>query len=62
MKPNTSVRATTLDLDPRLGSATVEFADDGETLDLRAGDVVRLAAGTHTVWSVTETLRKVYLA
>jgi uncharacterized cupin superfamily protein len=111
VKPNTSVRATTLDLDPRpvapdqalggeprtgvhaltefgglevgvwemtpgvmsdvesdevfvvlSGSATVEFADGGEMLDLQAGDVVRLAAGTHTVWSVTETLRKVYLA
>lgn len=44
------------------GSGTVEFADGGETLHLRAGDVVRLAAGTRTVWSITETLRKVYLA
>jgi hypothetical protein len=44
------------------GSATVEFADGAETLHLRAGDVVRLAAGTRTVWSVSETLRKAYLA
>jgi uncharacterized cupin superfamily protein len=44
------------------GSATVEFADEGETLHIGAGDVVRLAAGARTVWSVTETLRKVYLA
>lgn len=43
------------------GSARVEFADDSATLDLRPGDVVRLAAGAHTVWTVTETLRKVYL-
>jgi uncharacterized cupin superfamily protein len=44
------------------GSATVEFADEGETLHIGAGDVVQLAAGARTVWSVTETLRKVYLA
>jgi uncharacterized cupin superfamily protein len=44
------------------GSATVEFDDEGETLHIEAGDVVRLAAGARTVWSVTETLRKVYLA
>jgi uncharacterized cupin superfamily protein len=111
VKPNTSVRATALDLEPmpvpsdqalsgaprtavhRLtefgglevgvwemtpgvmsdveadevfvvlsGAATVEFADGGEAVHLGAGDVVRLAAGTRTVWSVTETLRKVYLA
>ena len=111
VKPNTSVRATALDLDPQpvapdqavsgqprtgfhaltefgglevgvwemtpgvmtdvesdevfvvlSGSATVEFADGGEAIQLAAGDVVRLAAGARTVWSVTETLRKVYLA
>ena len=43
------------------GSATVAFADDSPTLHLQAGDVVRLAAGAETVWTVTETLRKVYL-
>ena len=43
------------------GSATVEFADGAAPLVLSAGDVVRLAAGTETVWTVTETLRKVYL-
>jgi uncharacterized cupin superfamily protein len=43
------------------GSATVEFGDDTPPLQLRAGDVVRLAAGTETVWTVTQTLRKVYL-
>jgi uncharacterized cupin superfamily protein len=43
------------------GSATVEFADDSPTLQLERGDVVRLAAGAQTVWTVTETLRKVYL-
>lgn len=43
------------------GSATVEFGDGSAPLTLAAGDVVRLAAGAETVWTVTETLRKVYL-
>lgn len=43
------------------GAATVEFADGTAPLTLHPGDVVRLAAGTETVWTVTETLRKVYL-
>lgn len=43
------------------GSATVEFADGSTTLHLAPGDVVRLAEGAETVWTVTETLRKVYL-
>ena len=43
------------------GAATVEFADGTTTMTLGAGDVVRLAAGAETVWTVTETLRKVYL-
>lgn len=44
------------------GRATVEFDDGTEPLDLRACDVVRLAAGARTTWTVTERLRKVYLA
>lgn len=44
------------------GSATVEFADDSPTLHVGVGDVVRLGAGAQTVWTVTETIRKVYLA
>lgn len=44
------------------GAATVEFADGTTPLILRPGTVARLAAGTETVWTVTETLRKVYLA
>jgi uncharacterized protein len=43
------------------GSATVEFADGTAPLTLGPGDVVRLAEGAATVWTVTETLRKVYL-
>ena len=43
------------------GAATVEFADGSPALALRPGAVVRLAAGAETTWTVTETLRKVYL-
>jgi uncharacterized protein len=43
------------------GSATVNFDDGTDSLTLGPGDIVRLAAGTGTVWTVTETLRKVYL-
>ena len=43
------------------GSATVEFADGSPTISFGAGDLVRLAGGAETVWTVTETLRKVYL-
>ena len=43
------------------GAATVEFADGSPALVLKPGDVVRLADGAETVWTVTETLRKVYL-
>ncbi|WP_062208752.1 cupin domain-containing protein [Demequina oxidasica] len=42
------------------GSATLEF-DDGEQLQVTAGDVVRLSAGTRTTWIVHETLRKIYV-
>ena len=44
------------------GAATVEFPDGGDPLPLGVGDVVRLAGGTRTVWTVTETLRKVYVS
>ena len=43
------------------GAATVEFATGVPTMRLGPGDVVRLTAGAETVWTVTETLRKVYL-
>jgi uncharacterized cupin superfamily protein len=44
------------------GAATVEFTDGTASLTLTPGDVVRLAEGAETIWTVTETLRKVYLA
>ncbi len=43
------------------GNATVEFIDSGEVLQLAPGVVARLAAGTRTRWTVTTTLRKVYI-
>lgn len=44
------------------GRATVTFADGTPAMDLKAGTVGHLKAGTATTWTVTETLRKVYLA
>ncbi|GIT80648.1 cupin [Leifsonia sp. LS1] len=44
------------------GRATIDFPRTGRRLDLAPGDVVRLSAGDETVWTVTETLRKVYIA
>ncbi|MFI8634017.1 cupin domain-containing protein [Microbacterium sp. NPDC077663] len=41
------------------GRATVRWA--GGELTLVPGTVGRLSAGTATVWTVTETLRKVYV-
>ena len=42
------------------GAAVVEF-QDGRKITLEPGAVARLHAGQHTVWTVTETLRKVYV-
>ncbi|MCU1437470.1 MAG: cupin [Naasia sp.] len=44
------------------GSGTVEFDSGAAPLTLAPGVVGRLAAGSHTTWTVTETLRKVYVA
>ncbi len=43
------------------GHGTVVFAD-GEVVALAPGVAVRLRAGERTTWTVTETLRKVYVA
>jgi len=42
------------------GKAVVEF-QDGSKITLEPGAVARLHAGQQTVWTVTETLRKVYV-
>lgn len=45
------------------GSATVAFDDPAlDPIELGPGSVVRLDAGMRTVWTVRETLRKVYIA
>jgi len=44
------------------GAATVEFVDEGRTVTLGPGSVGRLRDGQRTVWTVTDTLRKVYFA
>lgn len=44
------------------GAATVTFEDGTATMYLKPGDIARLHAGQRTVWTVSETLRKVYLA
>jgi uncharacterized cupin superfamily protein len=45
------------------GSADVVFDDPAlPPIELRPGSVVRLTTGMRTVWTVRETLRKVYVA
>lgn len=56
------------------GGATIEFLDEvGEpgdagagvqprTVEVRAGDVMRLVAGSRTRWTVSDHIRKVYIA
>jgi uncharacterized cupin superfamily protein len=44
------------------GAATVEFVDEGRSIALGPGSLGRLTAGQNTVWTVSETLRKVYFA
>ncbi|GGI44524.1 cupin [Agromyces flavus] len=45
------------------GRATVEFIDPAlPAIELAPGSLVRLEAGMRTVWTVHETLRKLYVA
>ena len=44
------------------GAATVEFIDQERTVELLPGTVLRLDSGSRTIWTVTETLRKVWVA
>lgn len=46
-----------------IGRARIEFTDsDLDPIEVGPGDIVRLEAGMHTRWTVTETLRKVWIA
>lgn len=45
------------------GDARIEFDEPAlPPIELRPGSIVRLEAGMRTVWTVRETLRKVYIA
>ncbi|MFF2370794.1 cupin domain-containing protein [Agromyces sp. NPDC058110] len=45
------------------GSATVEFVEPSlPSIDLAPGSVVRLETGMQTIWTVRETLRKVFIS
>jgi uncharacterized cupin superfamily protein len=44
------------------GAAAVEFLDDEVVVQLVPGSVMTLAAGSRTIWTVTQTLRKVWMA
>ena len=43
------------------GAGRVEF-EDGEVVELAPGVAVGLTAGERTTWTVTETLRKIWVA
>jgi uncharacterized cupin superfamily protein len=43
------------------GAGSVEF-EDGSAIDLRPGTLVRLHEGDRTTWTITERVRKLYLA
>ncbi len=40
------------------GAATIELADTGERIELRAGDVAYFSAGTRSVWTITQPFKK----
>ncbi|MGV8970344.1 MAG: cupin domain-containing protein [Microbacteriaceae bacterium] len=43
------------------GSARIDFTVTGESIEIGPGFIGRFNEGTATVWTVAETLRKVYL-
>jgi uncharacterized cupin superfamily protein len=45
------------------GHARIEFVEPAlPAIEIDPGSVVRLSEGQRTVWTVTETLRKIYIA
>lgn len=45
------------------GRGSVRFDEPAlPSIELSPGSVVRLTEGMHTTWTITETLRKIYLA
>lgn len=64
MTPGTAVDTETDEVFVVLsGRASIAFeAPALPTVEVGPGSVMRLSAGMRTVWTVTETLRKVYIA
>lgn len=44
------------------GGATIKLLDEGRSVEVKTGDVMRLTAGTRTRWIVKDHIRKIYLA
>ncbi len=44
------------------GGAVIELLDEGRSVEVKAGDVMRLTAGTRTRWVVEDHIRKVYIS
>lgn len=44
------------------GAATIEFLDEGRSVEVGPGDVMRLTAGSRTKWTVEDHIRKVFIA
>jgi uncharacterized cupin superfamily protein len=44
------------------GAGSVEFLDDERVVQLVPGSVMTLPLGARTIWTVTQTLRKVWVA
>lgn len=44
------------------GGATIKLLEEGRSVEVKTGDVMRLTAGTKTRWIVKDHIRKVYLS
>lgn len=44
------------------GEGTVQLVDDGVVIPLSSGSVVALSNGMRTIWTVSQTFRKVWFA
>lgn len=44
------------------GGATIKLLDEGRSVDVKTGDVMRLTAGTRTRWIVKDHVRRVFFA
>lgn len=44
------------------GGATIKLLDEGRSIDVKTGDVMRLNAGTKTRWIVKDHVRSVFMS